>query len=186
MPRWYNRVCKNNKWNDVETTPISERVKVLGVFNLLWFIGLYNKCILFLTSRYMQKCFCGCRRWSHWKDHDLADKQWSHWSSVQGTKSYQTRPAEISTRQNSAAVCTVSYMCCDCWRVSDFLFVLVKDLSLFTNRTWRKLKKVMRKWLQTTGIGADTEERDSIIQEVNEVFNNIHLIHFCTSNWDRS
>lgn len=47
--------------------------------------------------------------------------------------------------------------------------VLVKDLSLFTNRTWRKLQRVMRNWLQTTGSDADTEERESIIQELNEV-----------------
>lgn len=46
----------------------------------------------------------------------------------------------------------------------------MNDLSLFTNRTWRKLQKVMRNWLQTTGSDADTEERESIIQELNEVF----------------
>lgn len=49
-------------------------------------------------------------------------------------------------------------------------FVLVKDPSLFTNRTWHKLQKVMRNWLQTTGSDADTEEREGVMHELNEVF----------------
>ncbi|XP_053353540.1 protein SFI1 homolog isoform X2 [Clarias gariepinus] len=36
-------------------------------------------------------------------------------------------------------------------------------------QTWRKLQKIMRNWLQTTGSDADTEERESILQEVNEL-----------------
>ncbi|MCJ8729566.1 hypothetical protein PDJAM_G00108130 [Pangasius djambal] len=36
-------------------------------------------------------------------------------------------------------------------------------------QTWRKLQKVMRNWLQTTGSDADTEERESITQELNEL-----------------
>ncbi|XP_060775598.1 protein SFI1 homolog isoform X2 [Neoarius graeffei] len=36
-------------------------------------------------------------------------------------------------------------------------------------QTWRKLQKVMRNWLQTTGSDADTEERESIIQEISEL-----------------
>ncbi|KAK3557383.1 hypothetical protein QTP70_026543 [Hemibagrus guttatus] len=36
-------------------------------------------------------------------------------------------------------------------------------------QTWRKLQKVMNNWLQTTGRDADTEERQSIIQEMNEL-----------------
>lgn len=65
--------------------------------------------------------------------------------------------------------------------------VLVKDLSLFTNRTWRKLQRVMRNWLQTTGSDADTEERESIIQELNEVLyvikkKNLFCHLFCLRN----
>ncbi|XP_058259959.1 protein SFI1 homolog isoform X1 [Hemibagrus wyckioides] len=36
-------------------------------------------------------------------------------------------------------------------------------------QTWRKLQKIMRNWLQTTGRDADTEERESIIREINEL-----------------
>lgn len=36
-------------------------------------------------------------------------------------------------------------------------------------QTWRKLQKLMRNWLQTTGSDADAEERESIIQELNEL-----------------
>ncbi|XP_062853973.1 protein SFI1 homolog [Trichomycterus rosablanca] len=36
-------------------------------------------------------------------------------------------------------------------------------------QTWRKLQKVMRNWLQTTGSDGDTEERENIIQELNEL-----------------
>ncbi|XP_017574687.1 protein SFI1 homolog isoform X1 [Pygocentrus nattereri] len=34
---------------------------------------------------------------------------------------------------------------------------------------WRRLQKVMRNWLQTTGSDGETEERESILQELNEL-----------------
>ncbi|XP_072540635.1 protein SFI1 homolog isoform X2 [Salminus brasiliensis] len=41
---------------------------------------------------------------------------------------------------------------------------------------WRKLQKVMRNWLKTTGSDGDAEERQSIIQELNELESRISAL----------
>uniref|UniRef100_A0A3B1IF90 SFI1 centrin binding protein n=1 Tax=Astyanax mexicanus TaxID=7994 RepID=A0A3B1IF90_ASTMX len=43
-------------------------------------------------------------------------------------------------------------------------------------QTWRKLQKVMRNWLQTTGSEEETEERESIIEELNELESRISAL----------
>ncbi|XP_026863628.2 protein SFI1 homolog isoform X2 [Electrophorus electricus] len=42
--------------------------------------------------------------------------------------------------------------------------------------TWRKLQNVMTNWLQTTGISGETEERESIKQELNELESRISAL----------
>ncbi|XP_027002240.1 protein SFI1 homolog isoform X1 [Tachysurus fulvidraco] len=54
------------------------------------------------------------------------------------------------------------------------LYIIRLDLQRYQQdktqlQTWRKLQKVMRNWLGTTGKDADTEEKEGIIQEINEL-----------------
>lgn len=57
-------------------------------------------------------------------------------------------------------------------------FTLVFFCSVCLNRTWHKLQKVMRNWLQTTGSDEDAEERENIIQELNQVLGFLSVLAF--------
>lgn len=107
-----------------------------------------------LTSRCVWKCFCGCGRWWQWRAHALADKQWSYWSSEEGAPWYQARPAEISARQKSAAVCTVSVHteCTMILLASVEIFFGERSVSLYkqdmaqTSKSDEKLAPDNRQW----------------------------------------